>query len=320
MAGDLIKLALKEAGYTQKELADWLGVSAAQVSKWKKGEHISKEMEIRMRELAKIGDRHPEVVYQAGSTIDADKWQRMIGFLADYAMDNSETGYDTYPLQDDDGMLLRNVFMCLGDMGAKTCFPEGLDFNYEKVPDLGELEYERLMDQILNQHAISSGIYSAFCVLNDLWGFYAAYINEPLQQLMDSDIFPGLDDIEHCLMHLAFAKADLDRDAYPKRDQFRWTWKETYEGWLNRFRRNCFASNLPMQEEPLRLVLDDPDAVGAAAESAAFGFSRRQIHPDVYFNEILCRLRLITHVQQKITEKLGMTAEDLALDEVELSL
>jgi len=45
----LIELALQSTGLTQKALAEKLGVSPTQISKWKKGEYISSEMESGLR-------------------------------------------------------------------------------------------------------------------------------------------------------------------------------------------------------------------------------------------------------------------------------
>ena len=55
---DAIEFALAILGSNQKELAARLGVSPTQISKWKKGEYMSSEMENRIKELTKIGD-HP---------------------------------------------------------------------------------------------------------------------------------------------------------------------------------------------------------------------------------------------------------------------
>ena len=62
---------------------------------------ISFEMERRLRELARIGDLEPDVVTSAGSVEAAMKWQQVIGFLADFAHEGAETGYNTVPLQDE---------------------------------------------------------------------------------------------------------------------------------------------------------------------------------------------------------------------------
>ena len=71
----LVELALKELGCSQKELALRLGVSSTQVSKWKTDpkEHMSTEMEKKLSEIARIGERYPRFVAQAGSLKDAIK-------------------------------------------------------------------------------------------------------------------------------------------------------------------------------------------------------------------------------------------------------
>src|SRR5229473_2113297 len=97
---DVVELALSTLSCSQKELAEQLKVSPTQISKWKKGEYMSSEMEARIKELAKIGDHHPAVVLWAGSTESAEKWEELFHELAEMAEFGAETGYDTYPLKD----------------------------------------------------------------------------------------------------------------------------------------------------------------------------------------------------------------------------
>jgi len=80
---ELVELALRSLKCSQKELAHRLGVSPTQISKWKKGEHISYEMSEKLRTIANVGDKIPSFVLLAGSLDDANKWERLIGFLAD---------------------------------------------------------------------------------------------------------------------------------------------------------------------------------------------------------------------------------------------
>src|ERR1700733_6459923 len=102
---DAIELALAMLGSNQKELAARLRVSPTQISKWKKGEYMSSEMEDRIKALTKIGDMHPSVVRWAGSLKDAKKWEKLFRYLAEIAEEAAETGYNTYPLQDEMGLL-----------------------------------------------------------------------------------------------------------------------------------------------------------------------------------------------------------------------
>ena len=53
----LVSLAMKKLKYNQKELANVLGVSGAQITKWKKhGESMSDKMESVLTEMCQIGE------------------------------------------------------------------------------------------------------------------------------------------------------------------------------------------------------------------------------------------------------------------------
>ena len=81
----------------RQDLALRLGVSPTQISKWKNGEYMSQEMEDKIRAMINIGDKHPMFVLLAGSVEAANKWEKLIHFLAEAADENAETGYNTYP-------------------------------------------------------------------------------------------------------------------------------------------------------------------------------------------------------------------------------
>src|SRR5687767_5646116 len=138
-----VQLALDTLSCTQKELAANLGVSPTQVSKWKKGDHLSWDMEAKLRAIANIGDEDPEFVLWAGSLEEAIKWKRLIQYLAERAKDNDETGYRTHPLEDEMGLLCSETFHVLREAGVtlpKT-FPQELDMDYEEtdIEELSEL-------------------------------------------------------------------------------------------------------------------------------------------------------------------------------------
>src|SRR5438067_1945671 len=100
-----VQLALEALSCSQKELALRLGVSPTQISKWKNGEHMSNEMEDKIRTMTDIGDKHPEFMLWAGSVEAANKWEKLIHFLAEEANENAETGYNADPLNDELGLL-----------------------------------------------------------------------------------------------------------------------------------------------------------------------------------------------------------------------
>jgi transcriptional regulator with XRE-family HTH domain len=175
----LVQLALDALSCSQKELAQRLGVSPTQISKWKKGEHMSNEMEDRLREIAKIGDQYPSFVLWAGGAQEAAQWERLIHYLAEIAEAAAETGYNTSPLLDeyDERLLLCwHTFHVLREMGIDLPkrFPKDLDLDYESD------NIEKLSDSI-DQNPYSRLIYKIFASLNDVYGFYAAYVSELIQ-------------------------------------------------------------------------------------------------------------------------------------------
>jgi transcriptional regulator with XRE-family HTH domain len=173
---NLLKLVLQQTGYSQKELSATIKVSAAQISKWKAGEHMSMEMEARLKLIAGIGDRDPDVLYWTGGVEQADKWEKLVTHLAIRANENAECSYNAYPLDDEEGLLLCNVLRTLIDAGTTIPkeFPKEIDFDYE----LDDEENDALFETLYEENVYSSLIYSGLKSLAQLYDFYAAYIQD----------------------------------------------------------------------------------------------------------------------------------------------
>ncbi|MBO6224498.1 MAG: helix-turn-helix transcriptional regulator, partial [Psychrobacter sp.] len=212
-SGYLIHLALKLLKCTQKSLAEKLDVSATQITKWKSGEYMSIDMREKMEEMLDLKGISPNVVLMSGSVENATEWLSLIYYLANLASEHSETGYVTTPLEGEDELesLGWSTFITLEDMGVTLpdSFPSELRIiNNASDDDNSELVYFTVMD---NPYA--SLIYNIYLKLNDVYGFYAAYlykvmINEELD-LFDTEAC----NIESGLMDLAASKLD-DEEAY----------------------------------------------------------------------------------------------------------
>gem|GEM_PF-3487568 len=74
-------------GYTQKELAENLGVSRKTITRWKKDEYFQEE--VRKRAVERAGEYLPEVLdvlmenIKAGKTKDIETYLKMVGLLQD---------------------------------------------------------------------------------------------------------------------------------------------------------------------------------------------------------------------------------------------
>jgi transcriptional regulator with XRE-family HTH domain len=308
----LVQLALGALSCSQKELAAKLRVSPTQISKWKKGEHMSHEMEERLRGIAKIGDRDPAFVLSAGSLQDAIKWERLIHHLAKWAEESAETGYYTPPLHEDMDFLCGETFRVLGKMGVALpkVFPKELDVNYDRGDgnDVWDL---------IEKNAYSNIIHKMYRSLNDVYGFYAAYVSELINDDDLNLMETSADNIEPCLLSLAACKIDVSEEFASKLREFRYQTTKDYEEWLAVVKDKAFRAGVPLRAELLDLVHNSGDELGHEAEAESLGFNASRLHPDIYMNELLVGMRTIHQVLPAIMKKLGIQ-EDFKLNTSEL--
>lgn len=309
----LVQLSLEALGCTQKDLALRLGVSATQISKWKKGEHLSLEMEEKLREISGIGEQNPEFILWSGSRESAEKWQKLIHSLAEMARFSDETGYDAELLMDESGLLCWNIFDTLRDMGVNIPheFPIELDTHQQSGDDEDDSFWEAV-----HRNQYSSAIYNIFKAFTDVYGFYVAYIADLIND--DLELFDSpAENIEPCLMSLAASKVKIASDFAPNFGAFKYKVERNYEEWLGLVKARAFRVGAPLRAELLDLVRGDHDGLGHVAEAESLGLNASRIHPDIYMNELLVGMRVIHQVLPAIMKKLGME-DEFKLDENDL--
>jgi hypothetical protein len=268
----------------------------------------------------------PHVLW-AGSLEDANKWDRLIHRLAEEARDSAESGYDTEPFQDDLGLLCVRVSGTLRDMGVEPpkAFPPELDRYFNGVDGSGDDEADDddpdtsdLLYELLETNSYSAVIRAIFASLNNVWGFYVAYVEDAA----DDDGGPLYDtkaNIEACLMELAASKIQVDEKFAPKIRKFRhWVMKD-YEEWLTVVKDAAFRAGTPLRAELLNMVGDDAGDLGHAAEAESLGFNASRLHPDIYMNELLVGMRIIHQVLPAILKKLDIN-NDFELDQSNLHI
>ena len=314
-SSSLIELALSAQGCTQRELALRLGVSPAQISKWKNGEHISFAMSDKLSELAGLDDLDPDFALLAGSKEDAKKWVQLIRYLADLAECSAETGYNTAPLvedlDDDNCFLFWNTFHVLQEMGINVPrpFPKELE---ACIAD--DDEGEAIWD-----NEIASLIYDMFKSLTNVYGFYAAFVSDLVfDEEMDLVDTPAWE-LDSELLSLAASKLDLDEKKIPGFSRFKRKVESEVAEMVAYLKERAFRAGIPLTAELMDLVFDSHDELGQAAEAHSFGFDKSRLHPDIYMNELLTGMRVIHQVLPAILKKLGIE-DEFKLDASELRL
>jgi transcriptional regulator with XRE-family HTH domain len=313
----LIQLALSVLDCNQKELAQRLNVSPAQVSKWKNGDYMSYDMQAKLSGLIGIEDMDPDYVVQAGSVQDAQKWMRLLKFLAEWVAEDNESGYHAYLLEapEEETLLCWKTFNTLKEMGVDIPqrFPEELDFEYEDW--ITSDESEKRLDELFS-HSHVSVIIDIYKSYTDVYGFYAAYVSELIHELDLDDT--SADGIESELLSLAASKLK-DPDIAKNFQAFKRRINNDYIEWLNLLKKRALEAGQPLRAELLDLVYGSHDSLGHNAEAESLGFNDTRLHPDIYMNELLIGMRVIHQVLPAILKKLGIE-EEFKLDASELHL
>jgi hypothetical protein len=253
-------------------------------------------------------------VLWAGSAEAADKWEELIDCLADSAADNAETGYDTYPLRGENQnmphYLCWQTLSTLKDMGVEipTTFPAELDFDYDEMSD-------EKWELLFEDNPYSALIYAIYRSLNDVYGFYAAYVEELVND-DDLDLEGGCENIPYCLLDLAASKLDPEpvESLAPKFQAFKHRIRSDYRSWLKELQDKAFRAGIAIRAELMDMVSLSSDELSVEAERESLGFNEDRLHPDIYMNELLSGMRIIHQVLPAILKKLGIGPDEFELD------
>ena len=278
MSTAAISLALTSLNCNQRELAEKLGVSAAQVSKWKKGEPMSSAMLTRLQDLAGLADLDPDFVNRVGGTKAARQWASFIKVVGATAFEFDNNAQDLLD-ELNNGVLIHFVMNALAEMGVDIPkpFPYTLTASLQRSD--GALEWEEHPEPIARVIFEMLSAYAGH--KNFFWKFF-----DELSDPVKCSAYEDVADLESSLLFLAAIKLEdvpSDPATYAR---FVSKVLDEMQALINEIKVAVFADGLPFRQELSYLVDLSPEELSAVIEDEHLDFTQR-VHPDVYMDELL---------------------------------
>lgn len=275
-----VNLALHDLKCSQKELAEKIGVSPTQISNWKYDEYMSAEMELKFREITKIGNEEPGLILMVGSLDQAKKWEDLILYLTGEPALEYECG-------------CYKILETLQQMGVKipNDFPEELNYRPAVLNEATEANLTFESNPFVRS---ITAIFVAYLDVNDFFirnitGLWASY----------EDMFKNCHeiwDLQSMLLRLAAAKIEVDAEFAPLSAQFKDDVFLNARICISGIKAKAFHNRVPIGVELLDMIYKDGkqlrDELEVRMATQRTGINE-QIHPDFYMNEILLKTRAI---------------------------
>lgn len=231
MPKDLIQLALVQKQYTQRQLAEWLGVSATQITKWKQGEYMSDKISKHIIAELKLGEVPPKVILAVGSIAQAKRWCQTVNHLANLVAKGHICFADKIDIYEQ----LIDILKCFS-------------IDYAEFPMITA----KTAKKAIKKHMVLQFIHDLFVEYVSIFAVYQTHIS-PLNWEKDEAFRERL--LTLAATNLTVSQFETDKTfERMKNDTI-----EDYQSLINELKLYCLHSNKPLKIELSHLIRQTED-------------------------------------------------------------
>lgn len=244
---NIIGYITARTGLKQKDLAEQLGVSKAQISKWKAGEYISLEKREKLNEIAGLFGDDPEWAILVKTEENSQAWYEYFRQLNDEA-----EGYAGYQFEDEPEVYVRSILLLLSRLGIDV--PPAPPSSTESTGE--EIDIDEEMEPL---DALLWDFLRNYGHLVQWWERYIQCTDHP-------DLWEIQLDLLHCAPEIALnnISPDVREAAGIKSKKFNSCFRETVSDARNRIHRLCAEMNelrIPFVADYFAFLHEDPEVL-----------------------------------------------------------
>ncbi len=319
-----VELALKLLNCNQKELAEKLGVSSAQVTKWKQDEKMSPRLK---RALVALVDLDPSYLTNSaltkttlltGSHETTRTWVEFIDYIAVLAFSGDPRTLLTRNLTDESYHVSWQVISIMSALGHDvTQFPTEFNIDWISKPDEYK-PHDQLADIIFDTPVMAT-MYELLVAYYVIKHWVDECIAPTLRRLPDEVRLgsKAVTDFYDALMAMALHRTDAYRNeeipritADPESPLARYACSHI----IKRLKLFVAGEGLPFTAEYNDILTGDLDEMSDYTDHDMLDALSDEGHPDIYLNkqvELLEKTRDNNVMLKLLCKKLGVSDEDI---------
>lgn len=332
----IIKLALKTQNINQKQLSEMLNVSPSQITKWKKDEHMSTAMRIKLTEMIPAFNEVPfELDEHPTGSENIKGWLAFTHCLVTERLSGNDNGINLNHYLDNDD-ISRKIMVALHVGGHEIPMINPLTLALVDYEDTGDEEtlysagvnkdalegfdfyWFEITSEYEGNHGLLPILESIVSSVCDLMCYYRAYLEDTIYDMLQHRLLDlSVDiDIEDPAMDVIVDLAIVKAEGWKPDFKFKRAVNNNSKNFIHKVKYCAFHNRIPMRVNIDRLITEQSKVLGHESEGFALGFNtyENKHHVDFYESKkisLLKEMLKVQYAQNKMLFEINSGAEEI---------